>query len=42
MTVGARLGVDVCNVSCGCEGNEKEEIMVLYCDGYILDWGEVI
>ena len=33
MTVGARLGVDVCNVSCGCEGNEKGRN-----SGPILQW----
>ena len=43
MTVGARLGVDVCNASRGCEENEKkEEMMVLYCNGHMLDWGKVI
>ena len=33
MTVGARLGVDVCNASHGCEGNAKRGN-----DGSILQW----
>ena len=33
MTVGARLGVDICKASGGCEGNEKRRN-----DGSILLW----
>ena len=37
MTVGARLDVDVCKASHGCEGDEKEGRMVLYCNEHVLD-----
>ena len=41
MTVGARLHVDVCKTSRGCDGDEKRRVVLCY-DEDVLDWGEVI